>query len=142
MKLSNLKNENKNNNASFDHMKINKANNLINNIQFNENISQIKLEENKICNNFYLELPSICYKLSYSYENIFTKTTDFSKYLKNSYFIQALNIFKICNSNVTKLFAGILSSNSDIQSNILQTLIYLYILTFFLGKNLTNLLLW
>ena len=99
MKLSNLKNENKNNNASFDHMKINKANNLINNIQFNKNISQIKLEENEICNNFYF-----------------------------------MNIFKIWNSNVTKLFSGILSSNSDIESNILQTLIYLYILTFFFEK--------
>ena len=122
-------------NISFTHIKCTKTNDLlINNKNINENILQTSTGENELCNNFILELPAICYKMSYSYENIFTKDRDFSKYLKNLYFLPDINIFTQWNFNISKLFHGIISSDCEIENNLLKTLIYLYIKTFFLEK--------
>ena len=47
-------------------------------IQENQN-TNIKLLEKEICDNFILELPSICYKMKYNYENSAKKNENFSK---------------------------------------------------------------
>ena len=121
--------------CSFTHMKSNKTNDLIlNSPIISENKSQIDPVYKEICNNFILELPSICYKMSYSYENIFTKSVDYSKYLKNIYFLPELNIFNQWHSKMDKLFHGIVSTDCEIESNLLKTLIYLFIITFFIEK--------
>ena len=89
------------NDSDFIHIKNSKTNDSLNS---SENISFIKLTERDICNKIILELPSICYKMSYSYENIFTKRDDFSKYLKNIYFLPELNIYKKWNFDIHKIF--------------------------------------
>ena len=72
--------------------------------------------------------------MGYSYENIFTQIRDYSKYLKNIYFFPELNIFEQWNIKVNKLFHGIISSDCEIESSLLKTLIYLFIITFFIEK--------
>ena len=122
--------------SHFTHIKSSKTNDLIlNNQKNNENLSQINSTEKEICNNIVLELPAICYKMSYSYENIFTKDQEFSKYLKSIYFLPELNIFNEWNSDINKLFHGIISSDGEIEHNLLKTYIYLFIKTFFFEKN-------
>ena len=118
-------------NNIFEHQRSNYTNDIILNDQ---NKSNINSAEKDICNNFFIELPSICYKMSYSYENIFTKSRDFTKYLKNIYLLPELNIFNEWNSNLKKLFNGITTSDGEIEHSLLKTLIFLYIKTFFFEK--------
>ena len=121
---------------SYTHIKSNKTNDLILNSPINsENKSKYDSSYKEICNNFILDLPSICYKMSYSYENIFTKSRDYSKYLKNIYFLPELNVFQLWHSKIDKLFHGIISSDCEIESNLLKILIYLFITIFFIEKN-------
>ena len=130
-----ISNNDKESEISFTHMKSNKTNDLIlNSPIISENKSQIDSAYKEICNNFILILPSICYKMGYSYENIFTQIRDYSKYLKNIYFLPELNIFEQWNIKVNKLFHGIISSDCEIESSLLKTLIYLFIITFFIEK--------
>ena len=119
------------NDSDFIHIKNSKTNDSLNS---SENISFIKLTERDICNKIILELPSICYKMSYSYENIFTKRDDFSKYLKNIYFLPELNIYKKWNFDIHKIFGGITSCDGEIEYNLLKTLIYSFIIIFFYEK--------
>ena len=105
------------------------------NIQ-NKEINQSLLEKD-ICNNIIFELPSICYKMKYFLENDNNKNYnyDFNKFLKNIYFLPELKLIKTWYNSINKIFYGISSSNGDLEHNILQTLVYLFIITFFYEKN-------
>ena len=122
---------------SFTHIKSNKTKThdvTLNNQNIKDNIPKINSAEKEICNSFIIELPAICYKMSYSYENIFTNSTELYKYLNNIYYLPELNIFKQWNSNIDKLFQGITSCDGEIEQSLLKSLIYLYITTFFFEK--------
>ena len=128
--------QNRDKDFPLTHIKSSKTKDLVISSQKNyENNSQINSTEKEICDNLVLELPAICYKMSYSYENIFTKDQEFSKYLKNIYFLPELNILNEWNFDIYKLFHGIISSDGEIEQNLLKTYIYLFIKTFFFEKN-------
>ena len=122
----------------YTHIKTSKTNDMVIKNNKNETISKYYLSEKNICNNFIFELPSICYKMSYSYENIFTKDSDFSKYLKNLYFLPELNVINQWNININKLFHSIISSDGEIEQNLLKSLVYLFIITFFFEKKFSE----
>ena len=131
----NMPNKDGQKNNVLTHIKYTKTNNIpAKEKNDKEKISQINLSEKELCNNFILELPAICYKMRYTYENIFTKDKCFSKYLKNLYILPELNIFNQWYSNMNKLFQGITSSDGEIENNLLKSYIFLFIKTFFFEK--------
>ena len=97
------------------------------------NSDDIKNFEKEICDNFILELPSICYKMKYSYEN--SKIFGGGEFLKNVYFLPELKIIKNWHNIINKLFNGISSSDGEIEHSIFRTLVYLFIISFFFEKN-------
>ena len=102
----------------------------------NEIYQLTNIMEKEICNNFVLELPSICYKMNYLFENYISKSKNpIYKYLKNIYFLPELKIIKKWQTYIGKLFYGISSSNGRIESSLLKSLIYLFIISFFFEKN-------
>lgn len=106
-------------------------------VQNNENIQRMKMLQKEIYENFVLNLPSICYKMRYSYENnrqFSTKNNNFAKFLKNIYFFPQIKVIENWHNSVNKIFCGISSSNGDIEHCIFKTLVYLFVITFFFEK--------
>ena len=97
--------------------------------------TNIKLLEKEICDNFNLELPSICYKMKYNYENSFKKNENFSKFLKNLYFLPEINMIKRWFNCINKVFHDISSSNGEIEHSLFKILVFKFIITFFYEKN-------
>ena len=69
--------------------------------------------------------------MKYSYENSKTVKNEF---LKNVYFLPELKIIKNWYNIINKLFNGISSSDGEIEHSIFKTLVYLFIISFFLNK--------
>ena len=101
-----------------------------------ENTQRIQSLEKKFSNNLILELPALCYKMSYSYENY--KHTEKNKYLNSIYILPDIKIIKTWDTHTNKLFFGISSTNGDIEHSIFKTLVYLFIINFFYEKNFTE----
>ena len=101
-----------------------------------ENTQRIQSLEKKFSNNLILELPALCYKMSYSYENY--KHTEKNKYLNNIYILPDIKIIKTWETQTNKLFFGISSTNGDIEHSIFKTLVYLFIINFFYEKSFTE----
>ena len=107
------------------------------NIQNNENIQRMKMLQKEIYENFALNLPSICYKMRYSYENYQQNSSNnkiFVKFLKNIYFFPQIKTIETWHNAVNKIFNGISSSNGDIEHCIFITLVYLFVITLFFEK--------
>ena len=101
-----------------------------------ESTQRTKILEKEVCDNFILEMPSICYKMNYLFEKYKNKITEtFSKYLKNIYPLPELKIIKKWKDSIYKIFYGILSSNGEIEHSLFKSLVYLFIITFFCEKN-------
>ena len=103
-----------------------------------ENIQRIKFLEKEVCNNATFELPSICYKMNYSYENfepVSCKNDISTKILKNVYYFPELKIIKKWENIINKIFYEIPSCNGEIEHSLFKSLVYLFIITFFFEKN-------
>ena len=89
--------------------------------------------------NYQLSLPDLALINLFqalSSENYISKSkNDIYKYLKNIYFLPELKIIKKWQTYIGKLFYGISSSNGRIESSLLKSLIYLFIISFFFEKN-------
>ena len=107
----------------------------------NESNQRIKILEKEVCNNIIFELPSICYKMNYSYDNfqsVSSKNEVFSKFLKNIYYFPELKIIKKWEKIVNEIFNEISSCNGEIENSLFKTLVYLFIITFFFEKNFND----
>jgi len=106
-------------------------------LQNNENTQRMKALQKDIYENFSLNLPSICYKMRYSYENnpqFSQNNKNFVKFLKNIYFFQHIKTIENWHNAINKIFNGISSANGDIEHCIFKTLVYLFVITFFFEK--------
>ena len=124
------------NNGKTSEFAIHEKNNKNNNDNNNSNTQRIQSLEKKISNNIYLELPSICYKMSYSFEsNQHQPKKPKPKLLNNIYILSDIKIIKTWETYVNKLFCGISSSDGVIEHTIFKTLVYIFIINFFYEKN-------
>ena len=103
--------------------------------EIQDNNTNIISLEKDICDNLILELPSICYKMKFNYENSIQKNENFSKFLQNLYFLPEIKMIKKWFNCIYKLFHDISSSNGEIEHSLFKTLVYLFIITFFYEKN-------
>ena len=103
--------------------------------EIQDNNTNIISLEKDICDNLILELPSICYKMKFNYENSIQKNENFSKFLQNLYFLPEIKMIKKWFNCIDKLFHDISSSNGEIEHSLFKSLVYLFIITFFYEKN-------
>ena len=135
---------NKTSKDNFRHLKNGKTSEFYlytsdkNEFQNSDNAQRLKLLEKEICDNFILEMPSICYKMNYSFEKYKNKKDTFIKFLKNIYPLPEIKIIKKWKDCIYKIFSGILSSNGEIEHSLFKSLVYLYIITFFYEKNFND----
>ena len=86
---------------------------------------------NSIDENLFFHLPFICYKMNFEYENSENKNSIF----KDSYHISDTKIFFEYFSKLNSIYKNIYSCNGKLEKTLFNSLIPMYIITFFIEKN-------
>ena len=90
-----------------------------------------KIEWNKINENILLGLPSICYKMNFEYEKSINKDLIF----QDNYNIFEMKMFFEHYYKIDFIFKNIYSCNGKVERTLFHSLIFMYIISFFVEKN-------
>ena len=92
---------------------------------------------NDIKDFIFIKLPSLCYKMNFSYEekNGYNNNEELYTYLKNNYKIPDNKIFFKYFSTIEFIFNKTISCTGKVEQTLLHSLFYIYIIYFFLEKN-------
>ena len=90
-----------------------------------------------IKDNFFIKLPSLCYKMKFSFEENkdYKNNDNLYTYLKDNYTISENKIFFKYFSNIEFIFNKTISCTGKVEQTLLHSLFYLFVIYFFLEKN-------
>ena len=91
-----------------------------------------------ISNEFTIQLPSICYKQKYKFEEN-TKEKNFYQYLKNKYSILKFESIKDWLQNITEIFFQIYSNNFNVERTLIRSIFYTFINYYYFDNNQSEL---